>query len=119
MEVAPEEAEAPAEAEVENAATVELKIDETKEAEVVAQEPLPIPEAPEEPIAEEPAAISAPQMLVPDKENATQILEDAVAKSPFGKQLGEQSAMHGSAVKGLTPKDVNVPSMDVQPMDMA
>jgi hypothetical protein len=123
MEVAPEEAEAPAEGEdlVENAATVELKIDETKEADVVAQEPLPIPEAPalEEPIAYEPAAISAPQMLVPDKENATQILEDAVAKSPFGNKLGEQSAMHDSAVKGLTPKDVNVPSMDVQPMDMA
>merc|ERR1719454_1638009 len=93
-------------------------------AEVVA----PVAESVEPPLAGEPTAFEQPPMMeVTDKENAMNVIEDAV-KMPLDKQLGEP--MHISAVEGPPPKDVNfnaetvanlvnVQPNDVQPMEFA
>lgn len=113
-----EEPEAPAEPEVENAA--ELTVDETKQTKVLSPEPFVQSMAVQEPLAaEEPAPFQQPPMMeVINKENATNIFEDAV-KMPFAKQLGAQSPTLISAAEGLAPKDVNAQPIDVQPMEFA
>jgi len=124
------------EPEVDMAETAEITVEETKETEVIAEEPISIHRGPmpswdapaveqhlvqESPAVEEPQVFEEPMLEVPDKENSTNVIEDA-AKIPSSK-LGEQSAMHLSPVEGLAPKDVNVQPMmqpmNVQPMDFA
>lgn len=112
------ESEAAMEPEVDMAETSEIIVEETKEPEepISIAEPTVEEHLVQESPAVQPQVFEEPMLEVPDKENSTNVIEDA-GKIPFAK-LGEQSAMHFSPVEGLAPKDVNVQPMNVQPMNV-